>query len=80
MWYETTIDGRWLQAKIYNEGSQFGINGGRVSKLGICKPGMKFAGWNTVDYNYDRGLDFDHLPDGVLDKILAELEALPPLY
>lgn len=32
-----TLDGEELfyQAKVYEEGSKYGINGGRVSKLGI---------------------------------------------
>jgi hypothetical protein len=32
-----------------------------------------------MDYNYDIVLDFDNLPDGVLDEIVAELETLPKL-
>lgn len=40
--------------KHFEEGSQFGIDGGKVSKLTIRKVG------ETKDlYNYDRGLDVD---------------------
>ena len=61
----------WWQAKVYVEGSRFGINGGRVSKLTICATPT----WDhtQVLYNYDRGLDFDNCPTGVLEGILAEI-------
>jgi len=41
-------------AKVYDSGSEFGINGDRVSKLTIRK-----LGGNTDLYNWDRGLDID---------------------
>ena len=81
-WITAVILGRWCQAKIYNEGSEFGINGGRVSKLVIGKSSEVVMGGNFFDqmaYNYDRGLDFDNLPTGVLDDIVGQLEALPKL-
>lgn len=41
-----------FSAKLFDEGSQFGIKGGRVSKLSITKVGtLKLA------VNYDRGWD-----------------------
>ncbi len=39
-------------AKVYEEGSEFGINGGRISKLEI-----KIDGKTVL--NYDRGLDIE---------------------
>lgn len=36
-WITAIIEGRWVQAKVYDEGSCFGINDGRVSKLCIGK-------------------------------------------
>lgn len=36
--------------KQYEEGSEFGINGGRISKLTIKRSGREV-------YNYDRGED-----------------------
>jgi len=36
--------------KQYEEGSQFGIDGGRISKLMLKRNGK-------IVYNYDRGLD-----------------------
>ena len=38
------------EAKVYDEGSQYGINEGRISKLTLKENGK-------VIYNYDRGED-----------------------
>ena len=68
MWTQGTIDGYAYWVKHYEEGSQFGIDGGRISKLTIRKDGTEL-------YNYDRGLDFDRLDDygkTVYIKILEE--------
>lgn len=61
MWKEGTIgipkkDGSrkivhyWI--KVYEEGSHFGINGGRISKLSLKMDGEWIA-------NYDRGWDLE---------------------
>jgi hypothetical protein len=80
-WITVEIDGRRIEAKVYNTGSGYGINGGRVSKLAIMKKNHvrdRDANYfEQLDFNYDRGLDFDNLPAGVLDNIVAQLEALP---
>jgi hypothetical protein len=67
MWKTGEINGYPYEAKVFDIGSIHGINGGRVSKLMI---------WKNVEgslpiYNYDRGLDFDNAPDGLVDSILA---------
>ena len=50
---------RW-QAKVYPTGSQFGIDGGRISKLWVCQlPPGEVRYWKEVA-NYDRG--WDRLP------------------
>lgn len=81
-WITAIIEGRWVQAKVYDEPSVYGVNEGRVSKLAIsktdtCDPTRNF--FDQMDYNYDRGLDFKRrtLPVATLRKIIAELEALP---
>ncbi len=83
VWVESAvINGRYVCAKVYDSPSIFGINNGRVSKLAIGKTAIRDHNKNFFDqmaYNYDRGLDFDDLPEGVLDSILEELEALPPI-
>lgn len=54
MWKEGTVSVNgeifhyWL--KQYEEGSEFGINGGRISKLTIKRSGREV-------YNFDRGED-----------------------
>jgi len=55
-----------FHAKVYDEPSGYGIDEGRVSKL-----------WVDGLFNYDRGDDFDQLPDGWLRVILWRLEHLP---
>ena len=76
MWHEgqigsptsNTVYKYW--AKVYEEGSKFGINQGKVSKLTI----RKFD--ETKDlYNYDRGLDqppVNEEVEAVLNIILAK--------
>lgn len=81
-WITAIIEGRWVQAKVYDEPSDYGINNGRVSKCAIGKtdtrdPFKNF--FDQMDFNYDRGLDFDNLPEGVLAKIVSELEKLPKI-
>lgn len=83
-WITAIIEGRWVQAKVYDEPSHYGINGGRVSKLAIGKTDTRQQYSNffdQMDYNYDRGLDFKRrtLPIATFRKILAQLEALPKL-
>jgi hypothetical protein len=46
--------------KHYETGSEFGINGGKISKLTIRK-----VGESRDLYNYDRGLDVDCAADEV---------------
>jgi len=54
MWSEGTINGYKYWIKHYENGSEFGIDGGRVSKLQIRKAGT------TRDLcNYDRGWDVE---------------------
>lgn len=61
MWREGTIgipkkDGGYkvvhYSVKVYEEGSQFGINGGKISKLTLKMDGVIIA-------NYDRGWDIE---------------------
>ncbi|MCL2235450.1 MAG: hypothetical protein FWB98_03285 [Defluviitaleaceae bacterium] len=54
MWSRGEINGYKFDVKHYENGSEYGINEGRVSKLSIRKDGKEV-------YNYDRGLDYDNL-------------------
>ena len=53
-WTKGILNGYAICFKHFEEGSQYGINEGRISKLEIRKDGK-------ILYNYDRGLDFDSL-------------------
>lgn len=82
-WITAIIEDRWVQAKVYDEPSTYGINDGRVSKLAVSKtntrdPHKPF--FDQICFNYDRGLDFDNAPVGLIDKIVAQLETLPLLF
>ncbi len=59
MWTGGKIDGFDFVVKRFDEGSEFGINGGRISKLWIGKDGKEYA-------NYDRG--WDRRPKGPEEK------------
>ena len=52
MWKNTKIKGYDISAKVYGEGSKYGINGGKISKLHIRKE-------NYCYLNYDRGWDIE---------------------
>lgn len=81
-WITAIVSGRWVCAKVYNEPSTFGIKNGRVSKLSISKTSERDENknfFNQMCYNYDRGLDFDEAPEGLVDSIVAQLEKLPLL-
>jgi hypothetical protein len=81
-WVTAIVEGRWVQAKVYDEPSMFGVNGCRVSKIAISKTDSHEQGKNFFEqmcYNYDRGLDFhdeELLPDTLLQKILKQLNEL----
>jgi hypothetical protein len=48
------LNGYDYWVKHFEAGSEYGIDGGRISKLTIRKDGKEI-------YNYDRDLDFDNL-------------------
>lgn len=82
-WITAIIEGRWVQAKVYDEPSTYGIKDGRVSKLAVGKTDTRDPRKNFFEqmcFNYDRGLDFDKAPPGLIDKIVAQLETLPKLF
>ena len=54
MWSEGTLNGYQYWVKHFENGSDYGIGKGRISKLSIRKDGKEI-------YNYDRGLNFDNL-------------------
>lgn len=88
-WITLVIGDRWVQAKVFDTPSIYGVNNCRVSKLSIAKSGVQALGVHTgldffdnIDYNYDRGLDLhtkSGLPQSELDDILFTLNNLPIL-
>ena len=74
MWINGKIDGYRYEAKVYSIGSVHGINGGRVSKLSVCQEADNPCLDDLAIYNYDRGLDFDNAPDGLIDRILERYQ------
>lgn len=81
-WITAIIKDRWVQAKVYDVGSVYGVNNGRVSKLCIGKTDRRDpnkAFFDQMDFNYDRGLDFSNLSDEFVNEIVEELENLPKL-
>ena len=76
-WIEGTINGIRFQAKVYDEGSEFGINEGRVSKLWVRDENQR----QTV-LNYERGWDVrpnTAAEHRLLEALLGYLEALPTI-
>lgn len=68
MWrHGYTANGAEYCAKVYEQGSRYGIGGGRISKLQIKMHGVEI-------YNYDRGED---VPATTLEarEALAEILA-----
>jgi len=79
-WITAIIQDRWVQARVFNEPSTFGINDGRVIKCAISKTSLRDENknfLNQMDYNYDRSEDFNNMPPELLDAIIGELESMP---
>lgn len=55
IWVEGSFEGRRYQAKVFDERSKFGIEGGRVSKLFVIDAAA--AGWAAPVVAFDRGWD-----------------------
>lgn len=70
MWRTIKILGYFMEAKIYDTGSKFGIaEAPRISKLHIIKNGKELLG-------YDRGWDFNEMPEFTYRLILSVLNHL----
>ena len=83
-WITAIVCGRWVQAKVFDEPSTYGINDGHVSKLVIGKTDKRDVNRDFLEqmcYNYDRGLDFDNAGSMLVNEIVKQLEAhvKPPI-
>lgn len=69
-----------FSAKLFDEGSEFGINNGRVSKLSIRKENDKSL--SGFICNYDRGWDIEVEDKNkpVYNSIMNLLENAPKLF
>jgi len=82
-WIDGTINGMRFQARVYNEGSHYGIDEGRVSKLSIWDENIRTACrnfFNACTVNYDRGWDIRPQKAAykkMLAALLEYLESLP---
>ena len=56
MWKKGFLCGYYFEAKVYEMPSEYGVEGGRISKLYIRKDGK-------VACNYDRGWDIEPTPE-----------------
>lgn len=68
MWYEYMVGGYRVSVKAYDEGSIYGINGGRVSKLFVVDKRTE-----AVVASYDRGWDVmpvDQETSAVVDLVV----------
>ena len=71
MWSKGTTNGYAWEVKHFEKGSDYGINGGRISKLEIAKIE---GNWRFCVCSYDRGWDLD--PQGEeVEKIYKMLLA-----
>ena len=83
------MDGRWIKgtigeyefyALVFQTGSQYGINGGRVSKLSVRRKIEVFSGVSRYIINYDRGWDIEPETEEyklILDTLVEYFENLP---
>jgi hypothetical protein len=65
-WVEGTVDKYKFQSKLFDEGSTYGIDGGRVSKLAIWDERVRMKELNFFKaciVNYDRGWDIEPFED-----------------
>lgn len=86
MWKEGrfNIDGVkfFYSAKVFECGSEFGINGGRISKLSVWKSEGDYYCYplNNLIINYDRGWDIKPRPCNKLHtKALEYVLSLYPI-
>lgn len=68
MWHTFRIFGLNIAAKVYDNPSRLGIDGGRISKLDISK-------WNIGLLQYDRtDVVYNHLPMAFVRLICKIIE------
>lgn len=71
-WYEGTVDGYYVHARVFEEPSKFGINDGRISALMVVP--KKGDGLFHALVNYDRGWD-GHLASAKYRSVVEHVYA-----
>ena len=79
-WLKGTIDGYEFFALIFQTGSKYGINGGRISKLAVRHKLESLTEVSRYIINYDRGWDIEPATEEhklILDTLVEYFENLP---
>lgn len=81
-WVKGTVGDYTFEAKLFDNGSTYGINNGRISKLSIYNDGERVAKRNffaAYIVNYDRGWDIKPTKEAkpYFKAVIELLEATP---
>jgi hypothetical protein len=78
-WVSGKVGEYIFEAKLFDYGSEFGINKGRVSKLAIYPIGKSFSG---AIINYDRGWDIkpNKISKPYYDAVMILCESSPARF
>lgn len=84
-WVKGTVGQYNFEAKLFDEGSAFGIKKGRVSKLAIWDDKVRFAKQDffaACVVNYDRGWDIKPSKENepFFNSVMELLENAPKLF
>lgn len=79
-WLKGTIDGYEFFALVFQTGSKYGINEGRISKLAVRHKPESLTEVSQYIINYDRGWDIEPATEDhklILDTLVEYFENLP---
>ena len=79
-WLKGTIDGYEFFALVFQVGSKYGINEGRISKLAVRHKLESLTEVSRYIINYDRGWDIEPATEEhrmILDTLVEYFENLP---
>ena len=79
-WLRGTIDGYEFFALVFQTGSKYGINEGRISKLAVRRKLESLTDVSRYIINYDRGWDIEPETEEhklILDTLVEYFENLP---
>jgi hypothetical protein len=75
-WYVGRVDGRHFEALVFAEPSQYGIDGGQVSKLYLWTGPKKKDGQEAAVFERGWELELDEEVRPVLEGLVRELSRL----